>query len=82
MGWYVCHTLKLFPVFIFALPGVIACALFPGELQGDATKQTFVLLARQTSAFRLAGIADGFLAGSHDNLIDWCAELSLNPGGA
>ena len=36
--------LKLFPIFIFALPGVIAFALFPGELQGDATKQTFVLL--------------------------------------
>ena len=36
--------LKLFPIFIFALPGVIAFALFPNELQGDATKQTFVLL--------------------------------------
>ena len=36
--------LKLFPIFIFALPGVIAFALIPGELQGDATKQTFVLL--------------------------------------
>jgi SSS family solute:Na+ symporter len=36
--------LKLTPVFIFALPGVIAFALYPGELQGDATKQTFVLL--------------------------------------
>src|SRR5450759_1909910 len=36
--------LKLTPIFIFALPGVIAFALFPGELQGDATKQTFVLL--------------------------------------
>jgi len=36
--------LKLFPIFIFALPGVIAFALFPGELQGDETKQTFVLL--------------------------------------
>lgn len=36
--------LKLLPVFIFALPGVIAFALFPGELQGDDTRQTFVLL--------------------------------------
>jgi solute:Na+ symporter, SSS family len=36
--------LKLFPVFIFALPGVIAYALFPGELEGEATQQTFVLL--------------------------------------
>ena len=36
--------LKLSPVFIFALPGVIAFALFPNELQGEETKQTFVLL--------------------------------------
>jgi solute:Na+ symporter, SSS family len=36
--------LKLLPIFIFALPGVIAYALFPGELQGEETKQTFVLL--------------------------------------
>jgi len=36
--------LKLFPLFIFALPGVIAYALFPGELEGEATQQTFVLL--------------------------------------
>ncbi len=35
--------LKLFPIFIFALPGVIAFALFPG-LDGDETKQTFVVL--------------------------------------
>jgi SSS family solute:Na+ symporter len=39
--------LKLWPIFIFALPGVIAYALFPGELQGDATKQTFVLLLQK-----------------------------------
>ncbi len=37
-------SLKLLPVFLFALPGVIAFALFPGELQGEETKQTFVLL--------------------------------------
>jgi SSS family solute:Na+ symporter len=36
--------LKLSPVFLFALPGIIAFALFPGELEGEATKQTFVLL--------------------------------------
>ncbi|NSW94388.1 MAG: sodium/solute symporter [Bacteroidales bacterium] len=36
--------LKLFPVFIFALPGVIAFALYPDALHGDETKQTFVLL--------------------------------------
>ena len=36
--------LKLLPLFIFALPGVIAYALFPRELQGEETKQTFVLL--------------------------------------
>jgi SSS family solute:Na+ symporter len=35
--------LKLFPIFIFALPGVIAYALFPG-LEGDDTRQTFILL--------------------------------------
>src|SRR4030043_676717 len=29
--------LKLSPIFLFALPGVIAYALFPGELEGDAT---------------------------------------------
>jgi len=39
--------LKLLPVFIFALPGVIAFALFPNQLQGDETKQTFVLLLNQ-----------------------------------
>lgn len=36
--------LKIFPVFIFALPGVIAFALYPDALHGDETKQTFVLL--------------------------------------
>jgi len=36
--------LKVTPVFLFALPGVIAYALFPGELQGEETKRTFVLL--------------------------------------
>lgn len=35
--------LKLTPVFIFALPGVIAFALFPG-LEGEETQQTFVVL--------------------------------------
>ncbi len=38
--------LKLFPLFIFALPGVIAFALFPG-LEGDETKQTFIVLLNQ-----------------------------------
>lgn len=38
--------LKLFPIFIFALPGVIAFALFPG-LEGDETKQTFIVLLNQ-----------------------------------
>ena len=36
--------LKLLPLFIFAVPGVIAYALYPNELQGDETRQTFVLL--------------------------------------
>jgi len=36
--------LKIFPIFLFALPGVIAFALYPDALQGEETKQTFVLL--------------------------------------
>jgi solute:Na+ symporter, SSS family len=48
--------LKLLPVFIFALPGVIAFALFPGELQGDATKQTFVLLINKLLPAGLRGL--------------------------
>jgi SSS family solute:Na+ symporter len=35
--------LKLLPIFIFAMPGVIALALYPG-LDDEASKQTFVLL--------------------------------------
>ena len=35
--------LKLTPVFLFALPGVIAFVLFPG-IEGDETKKTFILL--------------------------------------
>ncbi len=48
--------LKLFPVFIFALPGVIAYALFPNELQGDETKQTFVLLLNKLLPVGLRGL--------------------------
>jgi SSS family solute:Na+ symporter len=48
--------LKLFPVFIFALPGVIAFALFPGELHGEATKQTFVLLLNKLLPTGLRGL--------------------------
>jgi solute:Na+ symporter, SSS family len=48
--------LKLFPVFIFALPGVIAYALFPGELQGEETKQTFVLLLNKLLPSGLRGL--------------------------
>ena len=48
--------LKLTPVFIFALPGVIAYALFPGELQGEATKQTFVLLLNKLLPTGLRGL--------------------------
>jgi solute:Na+ symporter, SSS family len=48
--------LKLLPLFIFALPGVIAFALFPGELQGDATKQTFVLLLDRLLPSGLRGL--------------------------
>jgi SSS family solute:Na+ symporter len=48
--------LKLFPIFIFALPGVIAFALFPGELQGEETKQTFVLLLNKLLPAGLRGL--------------------------
>jgi len=48
--------LKLFPIFIFALPGVIAYALFPGELEGEATKQTFVLLLNKLLPSGLRGL--------------------------
>lgn len=49
-------VLKLFPIFIFALPGVIACALFPGELQGEETRQTFVLLLNKLLPAGLRGL--------------------------
>jgi len=48
--------LKLLPVFIFALPGVIAFALFPGELEGEETKQTFVLLLNKLLPAGLRGL--------------------------
>ena len=48
--------LKLLPVFIFALPGVIAFALFPNELKGEATKQTFVLLLNKLLPTGLRGL--------------------------
>jgi SSS family solute:Na+ symporter len=48
--------LKLLPIFIFALPGVIAYALFPGELVGDETKQTFVLLLNNLLPSGLRGL--------------------------
>jgi len=51
--------LKLFPIFIFALPGVIAFALFPGELQGEETKQTFVLLLNKLLPAGLRGFPPG-----------------------
>ncbi len=48
--------LKLFPIFIFAMPGVIAFALFPGELAGEETKQTFVLLLNKLLPSGLRGL--------------------------
>lgn len=47
--------LKLFPLFIFALPGVIAFALYPG-LEGDDTRQTFVLLLNNLLPVGLRGL--------------------------
>mgnify|MGYP006278377661 CR=1 FL=1 len=48
--------LKFTPIFIFALPGVIAYALFPGELTGEASKQTFVLLLNELLPSGLRGL--------------------------
>jgi len=47
--------LKLTPVFIFAVPGVIAFALYPG-LEGDETKQTFVLLLNKLLPTGIRGL--------------------------
>lgn len=47
--------LKLFPIFIFALPGVIAFALFPG-LEGDDSRQTFILLLNNLLPAGLRGL--------------------------
>lgn len=48
--------LKLFPIFIFALPGVIAYALYPDALAGNETKQTFVLLLNNLLPSGLRGL--------------------------
>lgn len=48
--------LKLLPVFLFALPGVIAFALFPGELEGEATRQAFVLMLNKLLPTGLRGL--------------------------
>jgi len=48
-------VLKLLPIFLFALPGVIAYALYPG-LEGDETKQTFVLLLNNLLPTGLRGL--------------------------
>ncbi len=47
--------LKFSPIFIFALPGVIALALFPG-LDDNESKQTFVLLINDLLPSGLRGI--------------------------
>jgi SSS family solute:Na+ symporter len=47
--------LKLTPVFIFALPGVIAAVLYPG-LQGEQTKQTFVVLLNRLCPSGIRGL--------------------------
>jgi SSS family solute:Na+ symporter len=48
--------LKLLPAFIFALPGVIAFALWPDALEGEATKQTFVLLLNKLLPIGFKGL--------------------------
>jgi solute:Na+ symporter, SSS family len=47
--------LKLTPVFIFALPGVIAWTLYPG-LEGEDTKKTFVLLLNRLCPTGVRGL--------------------------
>ena len=47
--------LKLFPIFIFAMPGVIAYALYPG-LEGDDSRQTFILLLNNLLPAGLRGL--------------------------
>jgi len=47
--------LKLLPVFIFALPGVIAYALYPG-LEGEETQQTFIVLLNNLLPSGLRGL--------------------------
>jgi SSS family solute:Na+ symporter len=47
--------LKMFPIFILALPGVIAFALFPG-LEGDESRNTFVLLLNNLLPEGLRGL--------------------------
>jgi SSS family solute:Na+ symporter len=47
--------LKLMPIFIFALPGVIAFALYPG-LEQEETKQTFVVLLNNLLPSGLRGL--------------------------
>lgn len=48
-------SLKLLPVFLFALPGVIAYALYPG-LEGEETKQTFIVLLNNLLPSGLRGL--------------------------
>jgi len=47
--------LKLTPIFIFALPGVIAFALYPG-LQEEEAKQTFIVLIQNLLPTGLRGL--------------------------
>ena len=61
-GAMLATTLKLLPIFIFALPGVIAFALFPHELQGEGTKQTFVLLLNKLLPTGVRGLLLASLA--------------------
>jgi len=53
--------LKLLPVFLFSVTGVIAFVLFPGELVGDATRQTFVLILNKLLPTGVRGLLLGAL---------------------
>ena len=48
-------ALKLLPIFIFALPGVIAFALYPG-MEGEASQQTFVWMINNLLPSGLKGL--------------------------
>ena len=72
--------LKLLPVFIFALPGVIAYALFPGELERRSYQANFCAFTEQTITSRNEGFTSGLFNGSADNFPDCRFEFGIDSG--